>query len=135
MKTLTKISLALALLLATMLSFNSQAFCADFVSSDSYNKYLIESLNDENIGIRTSAATLLGERKAVDAVDPLIAMAKNEKNYSARIIAAIALYRIGDEKAMPILKKMAKKDKNKTVRHVLKGLIYELEATKLVAGL
>ena len=132
MKRLTKFSVTLMLSLIILAALNVQTFCSDYEKGDSYNQYLIESLDDENIGIRTSAATLLGERTVVEAVEPLVKMLKKEKNYSARIIIAIALYRIGDERAMPILKKLAKKDKNKTVRHVLNGMVYEMEVAKLV---
>ena len=123
--------LLIMLFLATLLLFNGQAISSDLNTREAYNQYLINSLDDENIGIRTSAATLLGERRVVEAVEPLIKMLKNEKNYSARIVAAIALYRIGDERAIPVLEHKAKKDKNKTVRHVLNGIIQEMDTTKV----
>ena len=132
MKTGVKLSLTLALVVAIILSFNILAFCTDIDSEESYNLYLIKSLDDENIGIRTSAAILLGERKVKEAIEPLVKMLKNEKHYSARIIAAVSLYKIGDDKILPILEKRAKKDKNRTVRHVLTGILHEIKVTQLV---
>jgi len=97
-----------------------------------YDKYLIKCLKDENIGVRTSAAQLLGERKAETAVKPLLRMLKSEKRYCARIVAALALYRIGDEKAIPALEKVACKDKCKTVRRVTTAIVQEMQKIQLV---
>ena len=115
--------------LALVFSFSLTAYSSDNIY---YDNYLISSLQDENIGIRTSAATLLGERKVNEAVEPLLEMFKKEKNYSARIVAALSLYKIGDESVLPFLKERAMKDKNKTVRHVLIGIVMEMEGGKLV---
>ena len=123
-----KLSLALTMLLAMMFSFNLYAGSNDY---EKYNQYLIKSLDDENIGIRTSAAKLLGERQVQDAMEPLTKMLKTEQNYSARIVAAVALYRIGGEKMKSVFTERAKKDKNKTVRHVLAGILQEMETAKL----
>ncbi|OQX94925.1 hypothetical protein B6I21_08120 [candidate division KSB1 bacterium 4572_119] len=92
-----------------------------------YDTNLINLLNDENIGVRSSAAQLLGERKVEDAVKPLVKMLKTEKSYKARIVAAIALHKIGDAESLPALKKVAKNDRNKTVRRVVTGLVQDFE--------
>jgi len=131
MKTQSKLGAAIIIALLIMLTMCLQAFTAEFKTVDSYNRYLIKSLEDENIGIRTSAAVLLGDRKVVDAVKPLVNMLENEKDYSARIVAAISLYKIGDDSIIPILEKQIKKDKNKTVRHVLSGIVQEMKANQL----
>ena len=126
MKTLMRISLVLTLVLVI-----GNLAIAQPKTSIEYDKYLIKSLDDENLGIRSSAAQLIGERKVENAVKPLMTMLKTEKHYSARIIAAIALYQIGDERAVPTLKEYARNDKNKTVRRVLTGLVQEIETNKL----
>ena len=95
-----------------------------------YDLYLINALNDDNVGIRTSAAQLLGERKVEQAVKPLIKMVKSETNPSARIMTARALYDIGNQQAFAALKEVAIKDKNKTVRHVAFSLAKEIENKK-----
>lgn len=84
-------------------------------------------MKDDNNGIRTSAAQLLGEREVEAAVKPLVKMLKTEKNYACRIIFAKALYDIGDKKVLPALKKLAKHDVNKTVRRVATAIVKEME--------
>jgi HEAT repeat protein len=126
MKTLMKISCAMFLILL----IGSSAY-AQKTSDQEYNQYLINSLNDENIGIRTSAAQLLGERKVQEAVDPLIKMLKSEKQYSARIVVAVALFNIGDEKALPELKKVAKSDKDKCVRVVAAAIVQKMQTPEV----
>ena len=97
-----------------------------------YDQYLIGKLKDKNIGVRSSAAQLLGERRVTTAVEPLLKMLKDEKCYSCRIVAANALYKIGDRKALCTLKRIAKHDNNRTVRHVVKALVWEMENQKFV---
>jgi len=101
------------------------------LSEKEYNQYLIKALKEKNVGIRASAAQLLGERKVRDAVDPLIKMLKTEQNKSARIVAALALYNIGDEKALPFLKKFAKCEKCKTAKHVMAAIVHEMQTVQL----
>ena len=126
MKTLMKISFAVFLIFC----IGSPVF-AQAMSEKEYNQYLINSLEDKNIGIRTSAAQLLGERKVTEAVEPLIKMLKSEKKYGARIMAALALHKIGDKRALPALKKVAKCDKCKSVRIVATGIIQAMESLEI----
>ncbi|MDZ7262943.1 MAG: HEAT repeat domain-containing protein [candidate division KSB1 bacterium] len=126
MKTRSKFVVAAVLALWTMMFVGGTAWPNEPAVSD-YDQYLINSLKDENVGIRTSAAQLLGERKTEAAVMPLVKMIKVEKSYAARIVAAMALYQIGDEKALPCLKSVAKKDKNQTVRHVAAGIVRQMQ--------
>lgn len=94
-----------------------------------YDRNLIDLLKDGNIGIRASAAQLLGERKVEQAVKPLIKMLQTEKNFKARIVAAIALQKIGSSEALPVLKNISLKDENRTVRRVVTGLVVEFTNT------
>ncbi len=126
MKTFAKLGLALVLTILL-----SNALLAQPVDEQKYDQYLITALQDENIGIRSSAAQLLGERRVVDAVNPLVTMLTTEQNASARIVIAMALYRIGDERALPTLKKVANSDKSKTVRHVVTAIVQKLESVEL----
>ena len=98
---------------------------------ENYDQYLIRCLKDNNMGIRASAAQLLGERKVEAAVKPLIKMLKSEKIYNARLVAAVALYKIGDERAIPELKKLAFCDHCKTVRHVAAAIAQEMKSIQL----
>ena len=126
MKTLAKLGLVLVLTV-----FLSSALMAHPQGDKEYDQYLIKSLQDENLGIRSSAAQLLGERKVVEAVEPLMKMLATEENSSARIVIAMALFQIGNEKALPTLKKVAAKDKNKTVRQVVTAIVQKMESVQL----
>ena len=129
MKSHVKFKMMMAIVLVVVLSLSSVGF-AKGVSE--YDQYLINALKDKNIGVRASAAQLLGDRRVQEAIKPLIKMLKSEKDYACRIIAAKALYDIGDPKVLPLLKKVAKKDKNKTVRRVVTAIVQEMENVKLV---
>ncbi|UCE04491.1 MAG: HEAT repeat domain-containing protein [bacterium] len=126
MKTMTKLGLAVVLTV-----FLSSALLANPPGDKEYDQYLIKSLQDENVGVRSSAAQLLGERKVAEAVEPLMKMLKMEKNSSARIVYAVALYQIGNGKALPTLKQVATKDKNKTVRRVVSAIVYQMETVQV----
>lgn len=130
MKTRSSLVVGLVLAMWTITFVGGPVVASEPLVSD-YDQYLINALKDENVGIRTSAAQLLGERKTEAAVKPLVKMLKTEKNYAARIVAATALYQIGDEKALPFLKEAAKKDKNLTVRHVVAGIVKNMQDKKL----
>ena len=113
------------LIVAIMLFVMSQvAFSADNIS---YDTYLINSLNDDNVGRRASAAKLLGERNVNSAVQPLMKMLKSDKDFRVRIVAAVSLYKLCDTSVIRSLKAIRKKEKNKTVQHVLNGIILELQ--------
>ena len=129
MKRISKISvLTVTVVLLTVL-FSSFGFAKEV--SD-YDQYLINALKNDNNGIRSSAAQLLGEREVQAAVKPLIKMLKTEKQYSCRIIFAKALYDIGDKKALPALKKLANRDVNKTVRRVATAIVLKMETVRFV---
>jgi len=123
-----KISMYVVIVVALTFLFGTVGF-ANEVSD--YDQYLIKLLKDENHGIRTSAAQLLGERKVEAAVKPLIKMLKTEERYACRIIVAKALYDIGDKKALPALKKLAKLDRNKTVRRVAAAIVREMQTVRV----
>lgn len=89
--------------------------------------YLIKMLDNENLGLRTSAAQLLGERKCLQAVDPLVKMMKHDKEYVARIVAAIVILKISDYSKIEVIREQALREKNKTVRHVLAGVFTEMQ--------
>lgn len=129
MKTASKLGLILTLALVLTV-FVSSAGLTQEMNDKEYNQYLLKMLNDDNLGIRSSAAQLLGERKVQEAVKPLTKMLKSEKHYAVRIMVALALYQIGTEEVLPILKERVKRDSNKTVRHVLAGLIESMETNQ-----
>ena len=127
MKRISKISVLTVTVVLLTILFSSFGFAKEV--SD-YDQYLINALKDDNNGIRTSAAQLLGEREVEAAVKPLIKMLRTEKQYGCRIIFAKALYDIGDKQALPALKKVAKHDVNKTVRRVVAAIVKEMETVR-----
>ncbi len=129
MKTLSKLGLTLTMVLILTV-FVGSAGLAKEMNDEEYNQYLLKALKDKNLGIRSSAAQLLGERKVEAAVKPLTKMLKTEEHYAVRIVAAVALYQIGTDEVLSIFKERIKRDRNKTVRHVLAGLITSIENPK-----
>jgi len=129
MKTASKIGVILTLALIVTVFISSAGFAQEELNEKEYNKYLIKALKDRNIGIRASAAQLLGERQVKEAVKPLIRMLKSENNYAVRIVAALALHKIGDERALLVFKDCLRRDRCKTVKHVLAGLVENMETT------
>lgn len=119
----------IAILLIVLIGLNFQnSNAADKVS---YHQYLIQSLNDENIGRRASAAMLLGEQKTRLAVAPLLKMLQTDQDFRVRIVAAVSLYKLGDSSIVLKLKEVYQKEKNKTVKHVLTGIIHEFQIKNL----
>jgi len=131
MKALCKVGLVLSLALMLIISVSSIGISQE-KNEKEYNDNLIKALSDSNVGIRSSAAQLLGERKVEAAVKPLVTMLEAEQHYAVRITAALALYQIGGDDAIKALKDQAKDEKNKTVKNVLAGLIENINNVKVV---
>ncbi|MBI1976160.1 MAG: HEAT repeat domain-containing protein [Candidatus Omnitrophica bacterium] len=64
---------------------------------------LLKGLRYENMLVRSRAADLLGEMKAVAAVDSLIQLVQGDKESSVRSAAVNALGAIGDVRVLPVL--------------------------------
>lgn len=131
MKALSQLGLIVSLMVMLIVGVNSFGVAQER-SEKEYNDFLIKALSDTNVGIRSSAAQLLGERKVEDAVKPLVKMLDTEKHYAVRITAALALYQIGGDEVKQIFRDKVKDEKNKTVRHVLAGLIEDMSNVKVV---
>jgi hypothetical protein len=56
----------------------------------------VAALSSDNLGIRQSAATYLGEYQLKGGIEPLIQVLKNDKVESARMSAALALITLDD---------------------------------------
>ncbi len=101
MKTMYRI-LAVALVVAFALApaWASGKMTREEAAKLGFNVDLIEEnlligLNSDNLGLRESAACMLGEFGSSKAVAPLMAMLHNGPE-SSRIVAALALTQIGD---------------------------------------
>ncbi len=122
-----KISMSVVLVLVTLFALNLLTYASDRVKNSQENQKLINDLKSEKSDDRTKAATKLGDRKVVEAVNPLLQMLKREEHQSARIVAAVALSKIGDKSVVPTLKTIQKSETNKTVKNVLNAVIKKLD--------
>jgi uncharacterized Zn-binding protein involved in type VI secretion len=95
-------------------------------------KYLTE-INKDNPGLRITAAYLLGERKSLRAINPLMDILENDLSVEMRILAAISLYKIGDENGLQTIKRVKENDTNEKVKQMCEELyeIYESERKEI----
>jgi HEAT repeat protein len=77
---------------------------------------LLVGIKSDNCGLRRSAAYMLGEMEATDAVIPLLGVLHNCSDESARIAAAWALCRIGDGRGVFAVRQSARLDDSRKVR-------------------
>ena len=77
---------------------------------------LLEALASDNIGLRQSAAFMLGELKSKRAVIPLMRMLHEADNERCQCIAALALCRIGDPIGTYAVKREAELNKDYAMR-------------------
>jgi len=76
---------------------------------------LLEGLNSENIGLKSSSAYMIGELQLSKAVIPLLKVLHQDENEEMRIAAALALYKIGSPIAIHAVKRTIKFDDNERV--------------------
>jgi hypothetical protein len=77
---------------------------------------LLIGLKSDNLGLRESAADMLGEIKSDRAVIPLMKMLRDDPQESSRIVAALSLCRIGDARGVFAVKRATKFDDSKIVQ-------------------
>jgi hypothetical protein len=76
---------------------------------------LMEGLNSENIGLKSSSAYMIGELQLSKAVIPLMKVLHQDENEEMRIAAALALYKIGSPIAINAVKQSIKFDDSERV--------------------
>jgi hypothetical protein len=76
---------------------------------------LLEGLNSDNLGLKTSCAYMLGELKSHDAIIPLMRILREDENEQARISSALALYKIGTPLSVYAVKQAIKYDESQRV--------------------
>ena len=79
---------------------------------------LLEGLNSDNLGLKTSCAYMLGELKSHDAVIPLMRILREDENEQARISSALALYKIGTPLSIYAVKQAIKYDESQRVSNL-----------------
>lgn len=77
---------------------------------------LLDALASDNIGLRQSAAFMLGELKSKRAVIPLMRMMHEADNDRCQCVAALALCRIGDPIGVYAVKREAQLNKDQLMR-------------------
>jgi HEAT repeat protein len=85
---------------------------------------LIMGVQSDNLGLRTSAAQMLGDLRSKKAVFALMGMLKNDTDERGRIAAALALYKIGDPIGIYSVKQTARLDDSGRVRKLC-ALFYQ----------
>ena len=76
---------------------------------------LIEGLNSDNLGLKSSCAYMAGELQLSKAVIPLMRILHQDKNDEMRIAAALALYKIGSPIAIHAVKQAVRFDDSERV--------------------
>ena len=77
-------------------------------TNESYEEKLIWALRHPEPTTPIRAATILGERRALAAVEPLIAVALSTRDFYLQEAAVIALGQIGDRRAQPCLERLSR---------------------------
>ena len=132
-----KRTLLVAITLALVVAFASTAFAgADKTSSKPAFKMelaeanLIMGVQSDNLGLRTSAAQMLGDLRSKKAVFALMGMLKNDTDERGRIAAALALYKIGDPIGIYSVKQTARLDDSGRVRKLCALFYQDFQVTK-----
>lgn len=76
---------------------------------------LINGLNSENLGLKSSCAYMLGELHISTAVIPLMKILRRDENEDLRIAAALALYKIGTPMSVNAVKQSIRFDDSERV--------------------
>lgn len=76
---------------------------------------LLNGLNSENIGLKSSCAYMIGELQISKAIIPLMKLLRTSENEDLRITAALALYKIGTPMSINAVKQAIKFDESKRV--------------------
>jgi len=77
-------------------------------TNESYEEKLIWALRHPEPTTPVRAATILGDRRALAAVEPLIAVALSSRDFYLQEAAVIALGQIGDKRAQPCLERLSR---------------------------
>ncbi len=77
---------------------------------------LLAGVNSDNMGLKESAACMLGDLKCTEAVIPLMRMLHEGKDETTRIVAALALSKIGDARGIYAVKQAVRFDSSPKVQ-------------------
>jgi hypothetical protein len=91
---------------------------------------LIEGLNSQNLGLKSSSAYMIGELQLSEAVIPLLKILHQDKNEEMRIAAALALYKIGSPIAIHAVKQAIRFDESERVSKLCASFYSEFQKNK-----
>lgn len=133
MKRTIVVTIALALVVA--LTTTAFAGADKKESRPAFNLALVEAnlilgVQSDNLGLRTSAAQMLGDLRSKKAVFALMGMLKNDTDERGRIAAALALYKIGDRIGIYSVKQTARLDDSGRVRKLCALFYQDFQVTK-----
>ena len=117
MKTMFAVAAAVLVLAMASLSFAGEK--PDLGSPEKYEMAevnLLIGIQSDNLGLRESAAYMLGELQSGKAVIPLMKMLRDDQRESTRIVAALALCRIGDARGVYAVKRATRFDESNLVQ-------------------
>ena len=92
---------------------------------------LIEGLNSENLGLKSSSAYMIGELQLSKAVIPLMKILREDESDEMRIVAALALYKIGTPIAIHAVKQSIRFDDSERVSKLCANFYSEYLKIKL----
>jgi len=92
---------------------------------------LIEGLNSENLGLKSSSAYMIGELQLSKAVIPLMKILREDESDEMRIAAALALYKIGTPIAIHAVKQSIRFDDSERVSKLCANFYSEYLKIKL----
>ena len=92
---------------------------------------LIEGLNSDNLGLKSSCAYMAGELQLSKAVIPLMRILHQDENDEMRIAAALALYKIGSPIAIHAVKQAVRFDDSERVSKLCASFYSEYLKNKI----
>jgi len=93
---------------------------------------LMEGLNSENLGLKSSSAYMIGELQLSKALIPLLKILHQDENEEMRIAAALALYKIGSPIAIQAVKQSIRFDDSERVSKLCANFYSEYLKSKLI---
>lgn len=91
---------------------------------------LIEGLNSQNLGLKSSCAYMAGELQLSKAVITLLRILHQDENEEMRIVAALALYKIGSPIAIYAVKQAIRFDESDRVSKLCASFYSEFKKNK-----
>jgi len=87
---------------------------------------LLEGLNSDNIGLKSSCAYMLGKLKIAEAVIPLMRVLHNDENEQVRISAVLALYMIATPIAIYAVRQAIRFDESNRVNKLAQNFYNDI---------